>query len=289
MSTEERRWLEVSARCSRDEQAPLLVEGLLALGGRAAEERDGWYLTHVPAPPDLETFVEEARSALRSATGGEEVDVRAAWIEHEDWAETWKRGIRPRAITERILVRPSWSPSPAGAPDVEIVLDPGMAFGTAEHGTTRGSLRLLDRVVVPGDTVLDVGSGSGILAIAAALLGAAEVVAFEADELALEALAENLERNAVATLVRCVPGLADPEAIIDRGPASGVVANIESRTLMGLMRGFAGALRPGGWLILSGIQRDEWPVVRNATESAGFRFVDVDTDGEWRSGLFERD
>ncbi len=68
-----------------------------------------------------------------------------------------------------------------------------------------------------------------------------------------------------------------------------MVANIESGTLVRLMPGFAGALSGGGWLILSGIQRDEWPVVRSATESAGFRFVDVDTDGEWRSGLFERE
>lgn len=201
----------------------------------------------------------------------------------------WKRGLGPRVITDRILVRPSWSPSPTGAPEVEIVLDPGMAFGTAEHGTTRGCLRLLDRVVRPGDRVLDVGSGSGILAIAAALLGASEVVAFEADELALEAMAENFERNAVSERVRCVEGLATSARIADQGVASGVVANIESRTLVGLLPGFAGALAPGGWLILSGIQREEWLSVRNAAEVAGFRFVDVDSDGEWRSGLFERD
>lgn len=287
MSSGERRWLELSARCSGDDLAPLLVDGLLSIGGRAAEERDGWYVTHVPAPSDVEAFVDRARSALRSATGADDVEVRTSWKAHEDWAETWKRGIQPRSITDRILVRPSWSPAPANAPVVEIVLDPGMAFGTAEHGTTRGCLRLLDRVVRPGDTVLDVGSGSGILAIAATLLGASGVVAFEADDLALEALAENLERNAVGDHVECVPGLADPEAILERGPVSGIVANIESRTLMRLMPGFAGALGAGGWLVLSGIQRDEWPVVRSATEAAGFRFVDVDADGEWRSGLFE--
>lgn len=288
MSAEERRWLEVSARCSREDLAPLLVEGLLALGGRAAEEREGWYVTHLSAPTDLDAFLADARSALCEATGLDEVDVRAAWKAHEDWAETWKRGLQPRAVTERILVRPSWSPSPAGAPDVEIVLDPGMAFGTAEHGTTRGCLRLLDRVVRHGDRILDVGSGSGILAIAGALLGATEVVAFEADEFALEALAENLERNSVAKRVRLVSGVADSERIAAHGPATGVAANIESRTLVDLMAGFRSALVAGGWLILSGIQREEWPAVKTAAEGAGFRFVEVDTDGEWRSGLFER-
>ena len=181
-----RRWLQVRVRARADADLSSmsvdgLVEGLLALGGRAAEERDGWYMTAIEEPSDLDAFVARARSTLAELTGSDAIDLEVEWRNHEDWAETWKRGLAPRWVTPRILVRPSWTSPPAEIPAVEIVLDPGMAFGTAEHGTTRGCLRLLDGVVQTGDRVLDVGSGSGILAIAAVLLGAAEVIAVEAD------------------------------------------------------------------------------------------------------------
>jgi ribosomal protein L11 methyltransferase len=289
MSGAGRRWLELSVRCPpAEDAAPLVVETLLSLGGRAAEERDGWLLTHVPAPGDPEAFLEAAREALRAATGLEAVEVRGIWREHEEWAETWKRGLAPRQITDRILVHPSWISPPGERAAATIVLDPGMAFGTAEHGTTRGCLRLLDRAVRRGDAVLDVGSGSGILAIAAVLLGAESCIAVEADPLSCEALRENLERNRVADRVRCVEALVDARDLSRLGPVSGVVANIETGVLKPLLAGFAGALSQGGWLILSGILEGEWASLRGEAELAGFRSVALDSDGEWRSGLFER-
>jgi ribosomal protein L11 methyltransferase len=288
-----RRWLQVRVRAraaadlssSSDEG---LIEGLLALGGRAAEERDGWYMTALEAPADLDVFVARARSTLAELAGSDAIDLEVEWRDHEDWAETWKRGLAPRWVTDRILVRPSWTSPPAEIPAVEIVIDPGMAFGTAEHGTTRGCLRLLDRVVRDGDRVLDVGSGSGILAIAAARLGAQEVIAIEADTLACEALRENIVHNGVEERVRCVEAMVGPDDLIAMGPVSGVVANIESGPLTRLMEGFAGALRASGWLILSGILADEWPTLSSEAERRGFRLREVDADGEWRSGLFER-
>jgi ribosomal protein L11 methyltransferase len=288
-----RRWLQVRVRASAEADLSSfsvegLVEGLIALGGRAAEERGDWYMTALEAPPDLDAFVARARSTLAELTGSEAIDLEVEWRNHEDWAETWKRGLAPRRITERILVRPSWTSPPDERPPVEIVLDPGMAFGTAEHGTTRGCLRLLDGGVQTGDRVLDVGAGSGILAIAAALLGAGEVTAIEADTLACEALRENLEHNGVGDRVRCVEAMVGPADLIRMGPVSGLVANIESGPLTRLMQGFAGALTPGGWLILSGILENEWPTLRSEAERRGFRLREVDADGEWRSGLFER-
>ena len=289
-----RRWLQVRVRARADADLSSmsvdgLVEGLLALGGRAAEERDGWYMTAIEEPSDLDAFVARARSTLAELTGSDAIDLEVEWRNHEDWAETWKRGLAPRWVTPRILVRPSWTSPPAEIPAVEIVLDPGMAFGTAEHGTTRGCLRLLDGVVQTGDRVLDVGSGSGILAIAAVLLGAAEVIAVEADTLACEALRENLEHNHVEDRVRCVEAMVGPTDLIRMGPVSGVVANIESGPLTRLMEGFAGALPSGGWLILSGILEHEWPTLRSEAARRGFGLQKVDADGEWRSALFERE
>lgn len=284
-----RRWLQIRVRERADpELSPLLVEGLMALGARAAEEKDGWYVTAVTAPADLERFVGHARSVLEDLTGSNAIDIEVEWRDHEDWAETWKRGLAPRRITDRILVRPSWTDRPSDAPTVEIVIDPGMAFGTAEHGTTRGCLRLLDKTVRPGDRVLDVGAGSGILAIAAALLGASQVVAIEADTLACEALRENLGHNAVEARVRCLEAMVGPDDLVTLGPVSGVVANIESGPLTTLMAGLAGALVPGGWLILSGIMAEEWPRLRAVAERSGLVLREVDADGEWRSALFER-
>jgi ribosomal protein L11 methyltransferase len=289
MSGAGRRWLELSARCPpAEDAAPLLAEALLSLGGRAVEERGDWLLTHVPAPDDLDAFLETARGVLQTATGLEAIEVRGVWREHEEWAETWKRGLAPRRITDRILVHPSWISPPGERAEATIVLDPGMAFGTAEHGTTRGCLRLLDQAVRREDAVLDVGSGSGILAIAAVLLGAELCVAVEADPLSCEALRENVERNRVADRVRCVEALVDAHDLVRLGPVSGLVANIETGVLKPLLPGFAGALSPGGWLILSGILDGEWTSLRAEAELAAFRFVALDADGEWRSGLFER-
>jgi ribosomal protein L11 methyltransferase len=284
-----RRWLELRVRdAAAAEPSALLVEGLLALGARAAQEVDGWYVTAVAEPPDPDAFVAQAADTLRALTGSDHVQLETAWRNHEDWAETWRRGLAPRRITDRILVRPSWSAPPAERPAIEIVLDPGMAFGTAEHATTRGCLRLLDRTVQAGDRVLDVGSGSGILAIAAVRLGAASVVALEGDSLSCEALRENLAHNDVIDRVRCVEKTVGPEDLVRMGPVSGVVANIESGPLTALMSGFGGALRPGGWLILSGILDGEWPSMRSLAEASGFRLVEVDAEGEWRSASFRR-
>lgn len=284
-----RRWLEIGVRSSAaGDLEPLLAEGLLALGGRAVQEADGWYLSHVEEPPAPDAFLERARSVFADLVGAAPVEVRTRWVDHQDWAESWKRGLAPRRLTERVVVTTTWHPLDRCPGDIVLVIDPGMAFGTAEHGTTRGCLRLLDRTVGAGERVLDVGTGSGILAIAAALLGAEEVLALEGDPLALEALAENVALNGVAERVRWEARWADREILIGLGPRDGIVANLESGVLRPLLPGFAAALRPGGWLILSGILAEEWPRLRADAEAAGFLFRELDEDGEWRSALLGR-
>jgi ribosomal protein L11 methyltransferase len=195
----------------------LLADALLGLGARGVEERGGWYVVYLEEPGDPEAFLREVVPTLESATGLEGVRVESGWQDHEEWAETWKRGLGERRLTDRIVVHPSWiAPTDIRDDDIVIVLDPGMAFGTAEHGTTRGCIRLLDTVVTAGERVLDVGAGSGILAIATARLGASAVTAIEADALACEALLENVERNGVAEQVEVVNGFATAEGLAGR-------------------------------------------------------------------------
>ena len=282
-----RRWLVVSVAVPPDDDG-LAAEGLLLLGGRAVEERDGRAVTHLPEPPAGEVSVEALEARLRALTGLDGLDVRLAWQEQEDWAETWKRGLAPRRVTERIVVTPSWCPSGAGPDDLVVTVDPGMAFGNAEHGTTRGCLRLLDRTVAPGERVLDVGAGSAVLAIAAALLGAREVLALEGDGLAIPTARENVERNGVADRVAVEETWASAEDLPRRGPVDGLVANIESGVLRPLLGAFAATVRPGGWLVVSGILAEEWDAFAADVEAAGFTPDGVDADGEWRSGRFRR-
>ncbi len=290
MSESPRRWMEFAVRSpSAGEPEALLAEGLVALGGRAvAEEEGGWYVSHFEEPADPDGFVAGARAWFDGFPALGEVELRTRWIDHEDWAETWKRGLEPRRITNRLWVTTSWHPVEPGPGEHVVVVDPGMAFGTAEHGTTRGCLRLLDRTVRPGERVLDVGAGSGILSIAAAALGAAEVLALEGDDLAEEALAENVERNGVADRVRWSTRWADPSLLASLGPRDGVVANIETGVLGPLLEGFAASLRPGGWLILSGIPAEEWDAFAARVTVSGFALEAVDEDGDWRSGWFVR-
>jgi ribosomal protein L11 methyltransferase len=258
------------------------------LGAKAVWEHNGRLITHLPEPPDPEAFLRTAESVLRSITRDPGLTVEASWQPHEEWAETWKRGLAPRRVTERLVVTPSWE-IPATRPgDVVVTLDPGMAFGNAEHGTTRGCMRLLDRVITRRERVLDVGAGSGVLAIVAARLGAREVVALEADPVACETARENVQRNGVAARVKVVDAWADAVSLSELGTFDGVLANIEGSTLHRLLPGLTACVRLRGWMILSGVLEAELDGLTRAAAERRLAREDVDADGEWRSLLLRR-
>ena len=239
---------------------------------------------------DPEAFLRQARETLREATGLHDMALTWSWQEHRDWSVLWKQGLGPRTITDRLVIAPSWCEvqatleAPVGA--VVVTIDPGMAFGTAEHETTRGALRLLDRALSPGEKLLDAGCGSAILAIAAARLGALEVLAVDTDPYACEAARENADVNGVIDSVRVEEVAVTPDWLRGRGPYDGILANIQAGVLVPLLEGFAGALKSGGWLILSGIMEDEWLDVSRSATLLGFELESVDEEGEWRSGWF---
>jgi ribosomal protein L11 methyltransferase len=161
-----------------------------------------------------------------------------------------------------------------------------MAFGTAEHATTRGCLRLLDRRVREGDRIADIGSGSGILSIAAAHLGAREVLGIEVDPMACEAAQENLLANGVEGRVRIVVDEIQGSDPIPQAPYQGIVANIQRFILVPLLPSFRASMDQGAWMILSGILLEEREELLRATAEAGFTLDEEDQEGEWWSGVF---
>ncbi|NNF37366.1 MAG: 50S ribosomal protein L11 methyltransferase [Gemmatimonadetes bacterium] len=282
------RWLVVRARlASGVVDDGRLADALIDLGGRAVQmEDEGWWVTHLAEAAVDTDRADLWRDRLSGYLPPGGIEVECSWQDHEDWAELWKRGLEPRRLTDRLVVTPSWCTPERGPGDVVITVDPGMAFGNAEHGTTRGCLRLLDEAVRPGDRVLDVGAGSGILAIAAALFGASEVWALEADPLAIPTAIMNAEANQVADRVTVVEETSTVASLRRRGRFDGVVANIQRAILEGLLPGLRATVRPGGWLILSGVPAEEWDAMAASARTVGFVPDAVDADGEWRSGRF---
>ena len=209
-----------------------------------------------------------------------------------NWAEEWKRFFHVLRAG-RLVVRPSWEPYEVQPGELVIDLDPGAAFGTGQHETTRLCLGALDGRVTPGMHVLDVGTGSGILAIAAALLGAANVDAVDIDAEAVEVARENVELNGVSAVVRTEAGsIGDDQAGATQGTwpwgpspvgsADLVVANISSSVLARLLPACTAALRPGGVFIGSGYIESGAPTVEGAVRDAGLRIIEVTTEAEWR-------
>lgn len=280
------RWLVLSVRIPSVHRDDLVADTLLGLGGLAVEERDDVYVTHLPPPPDEDDFLAEARRRIVALPGIDDAKLDARWQPHEVWEELWKEGLGSRRVTERIVVAPTWIEPEAGPGDIVVRLDPGMAFGTAEHATTRGCLRLLDGCLSAGDRVVDLGAGTAILSIVAARLGAAGVTAVEADPAACGEARKNVEANGVDDRVRIVEARFDAAEVAALGPVDGIAANIDSDGLLRLMPGFAPPLAPGGWLVLGGVLLGQQEPIVRAAEARGFDLETEDGEDEWWSGRF---
>lgn len=287
MASEPGDWFVLTVRVPDVPHAPLVAQGLIDLGGQSVEEAAGEYCSFFPPPEDPAAFAAECLAKLQDFVGLAPLEITWRWQPDEDWEVLWKRGLGPRRVTERLVVTPSWCVPQAEPGDLMIVIDPSTGFGTAEHGTTRGCLRLLDGAVRPGARVLDAGCGSGILAIAAAMLGAGEVMAIDDDAQACAPALENVESNGVASIVEVRQECVTGDLLGALGLFDGIVANIRSGVLLPLLEVLGSSLTAGGWLILSGILEEEWADFVDAAEGAGLGCSSVDADGEWRSGRFQ--
>ncbi len=204
-------------------------------------------------------------------------------LPEEDWMAVFRSQHTTVRISDRLVVRPTWCDPVNGH---EIVLDPGMAFGTGSHPTTRLCLLLLDRITGtrPPQRMFDLGTGSGILAIAGAHLGIEEIIAVDIDPVSVDVAVRNTAANAVNDRIRVLEGgVESAEGLYDV-----ITANISAPLLKKLAHPLVRHLKPGGHIILSGIFEDEWEGVREAYEGEGLVEVQTMMEKVWVAALLQR-
>jgi len=271
--------------------APPAVEAVADLllacrtGGVAEERGPSGQIkirAYLPAGPSTGVVLHALRRLLRRLPKfGLDVGpatVEAAEVDDEQWAEAWKQHTRPFAVG-RLWITPTWDRTPAPERCVVIELDPGMAFGSGHHPSTRLCLDVLSRLVVGGMTVFDIGTGSGILAIAAAKLGAGWVLARDNDPLAVEVARRNAAHNQVADRVTVEEGNL-LHGVEER--AHLILANLTADLHLAFLPEARSRLLPGGRLAASGIVAGRLADIAPAVRRAGFSTEEMLADGEWR-------
>jgi len=225
-----------------------------------------------------------------------EYEISVRQVDDEDWADAWKAYFKPVAISDRLTVKPSWENYAPREGEIVIELDPGMAFGTGTHPTTALCLRMLERVIRGGETVIDVGTGSGILAIGAAKLGASRVLALDLDPVAVSSASQNLamaglqnvievRQSDLLGILKTPERTAGDEGTDDRlkvrPPADIVVANILAEIILQFTDDVMRVLKPGGIYIASGIYKNKEEAVEAGLRSAGFVVEDRAREEDW--------
>lgn len=207
--------------------------------------------------------------------------LRVRECKEEDWANAWKAYYGIQRVGERTVIKPSWLEYTPRESDIVLDLDPGMAFGTGLHPTTRLCLVALERYVQPGMNILDLGTGSGILAIAAAKLGGPDtrIMALDTDQVAVEATEQNVERNGLPEQIEVEQGSTDTAR--DAAPYDLIVANILASVIIELTRPLHTLLVPGGTLISSGIFIDRGDAVVEALTKAELPVKERVQEGDW--------
>lgn len=312
-------WIEIAVDVDREAAEP--VSDLLAQygynGGVVLDQPivpglDGpEYTFDDQRPVTLRTFIpvdqwsEEQRSRIEQALWhlGQirpVSELRVKPLQEEDWANAWKEHYKIQRLGERTVIVPSWLEYEPQAGDVVLRLDPGMAFGTGLHPTTQLCIVFMEKYVTPDTSVLDLGCGSGILAIAAALMGANTVLGLDTDPIAVEATVQNAQVNGVEKQIQAaegslgvgasfghwlgasaVPGQHEYASITPDATCDLIVANIIAKVLVAVAPDMHTALKPGGILISSGIIAEREDEVALAYAAMGFERLERRQQGDW--------
>ncbi len=243
-------------------------------------------------PNKNEFEMEEIKNKLTQSTQGLkafDINIGKAQITYkevyeEDWANEWKQYFKPVRVSERVVIKPTWETYEVKVHDLVIELDPGMAFGTGTHETTALCLRTIEEVLSPGDGVIDVGTGSGILAIAAAKLGARHVLAIDLDPVAVHSATENVQLNQLSKQITVIQ--SDLLQILQWNHQLNhqvhlVIANILADVIISFVQDVYDVLLPGGKYITSGIIRSKEGIVLEALTEVGFHIVNRYYENDW--------
>ena len=267
-------WHRVQITPSIPTLAPHLSASMFTAGAEGVHEDGAHLITHLPADRDPASFI----AALRLTDPALHAEHTA--LEDVDWSERWRDRITSHRLGT-LTVTPPWL-AEGMDPATTVVIEPAMAFGTGEHPTTRGVVRLMQGVITAGDSVADLGAGSAVLAIASVKLGAGRAFAIELDHDAIGNAEENVERNGVADRVMVIEG--DAAALLPVvGPVRIILANIISSVLIDLLAVIAASLESGGHVILSGILVEERERMLEALADRGWRVDAEDREEQWWS------
>ena len=248
----------------------------------------GFYPMDNRAPDTLSFVKDRARELPAIAPGIDlgKLEVNMSTIDDEDWAENWKSQYKPFRLGKHIVIRPGWEEYDAEPTDKVVTIDPGMAFGTGTHETTGMCVSLVEEYVKSGMDVIDVGTGTGILAIAAAHMGAKHVIASDIDPMAVRVARENIEINGFSDVIEAREGnlleAADTTAEV-------VIANIIADVIIMIAAPVRAFIKEGGVFICSGIAREREDEVIEALKKAGYGKLDKRNDGEWTAIACQRD
>lgn len=231
--------------------------------------------------PEEKEAVTELQTSLNRVEDNFGVQCRMfiSEVRDEDWEESWKKYYHAFKVGQRLVIKPSWEEYQPAAGEMVIEIDPGMAFGTGIHASTRFCLRFIDQYIKGQERVIDAGCGSGILSIAAARLGAARVFAMDIDDLAAKIARENVHLNNLDGIIEVRAGDIGEE--LSKLSADVILANITAEVVVDLIPAAAAALQEGGWFFGSGIVEGRWPGVQKQLENCGFRIEQVLTDVDW--------
>ena len=206
--------------------------------------------------------------------------------DEEDYQNSWKKYLYPEKVSEKFVVKPTWREYEPEENELVIELDPGRAFGTGSHPTTSLCLKIMEENIKPGNSVIDVGTGSGILMIAAEKLGATDIYGTDIDELAVEATKENLELNKISSDTAEVY-LGDLISVVKDKQFDVVVANILADVILLLLKDIFKVVKKDGLIIFSGIIEDKHPEIVKQVEEKGLEILEIKRDKEWRALLIK--
>jgi len=275
------RWLPVHVVVTDDAARDAAAAALIEAGAEGVQEIGDGLLTYVREGADIRSM----RAAVQRASPSAHLDVRGSALD-ANWAERWVPRIGIQRVGE-LVIAPPWLAEDVGAGHSTIIIEPAMAFGTGEHPTTRGVLRLMQGLVDVGDVVADLGAGSAVLSIAAARLGASRVAAIEMDADAIGNAEENVRRNDVGDRVKVLHG--DATLLLPLvAPVRVLFANILSSVLVQLSPVMRESLAPHGRAIVSGILLEERADFVHAMAADGWTVEREDREGEWWSARLER-